>query len=267
MEDCPLFNSGKGSVFSSDEIVEMDSSVMDGATGQAGAVAGVHRVRNPITAARAVMEKSKHVMMVGDKADAFAERCGLAMEGPSYFFVQSRWDQLQEIKRQEAASLLQNGTAGGEDHAFGIVQAELEHKFGTVGAVALDVHGNVAAGTSTGGMTNKRYGRVGDSPIIGAGTYAKNTTCAVSCTGHGEFFIRAVAAYSVSARMEFGRQSLSDAAHDVVMKELLSKGGEGGLIAVDTSGAVTMPFNCEGMYRGVVRVGESPHVWIYEDEL
>lgn len=236
LEDSPLFNAGRGAVFTHDGIHELDAAVMDGATGNAGAVAGVSSIQNPIRAARKVMTDSPHVLLVGRGAEAFAAQHGLQTQPPSYFRVEKRWQQLQRIREREGTQL---------DHGGG------DDKHGTVGAVALDKHGNLAAGTSTGGMTNKRWGRVGDSPIIGAGTFAKNATCAVSATGHGEFFIRQAAAHSVSARMEYGGQSLHEAARAVIFEQLLPIGGDGGLVAIDAAGNVAMPFNTAGMYRGL----------------
>jgi beta-aspartyl-peptidase (threonine type) len=245
LEDCPLFNAGRGSVFAHGGTNEMDASIMDGATQKAGAVAGVRFVRNPVACARLVMDKSAHVFLAGAGAEEFASEQGLPLESPEYFFSQLRWDQLQEIVETEKTQL---------DHSKG--------KIGTVGAVALDSHGNLAAATSTGGMTNKRYGRVGDSPIIGCGTYA-NHVCAVSCTGHGEYFIRAVAAHSVAMAVELGGRTIGDAADHVVHSKIARLGGDGGLIAIDKDGSVAMPFNTEGMYRGCLRSGEECQVFIF----
>ncbi|MBW7936415.1 MAG: isoaspartyl peptidase/L-asparaginase, partial [Flavobacteriales bacterium] len=203
MEDTPLFNAGKGAVFNHEGKIEMDASIMDGLTSKAGAVAGVQTIRNPIEGARAVMEKTEHVMLEGEGADRFAKEIGLKTEDETYFYDENRWQQFQKIRQQEKIRLDHDATdTTGYIHPKD-VEFFHEKKFGTVGCVALDKYGNLAAGTSTGGMTNKKYGRVGDSPIIGAGTYANNKTCAVSCTGHGEFFIRNVVAYDVSARMEY----------------------------------------------------------------
>ncbi len=247
LEDSPLFNAGKGAVFTHDGHNELDASVMDGATGKAGAVAGVRRIRNPITLARLVMEKSPHVMLIGTGAERFAREHGIAFVNPKYFWTEPRWKQLQEAKRAEAAERAKGrGTT-----AAVLPNAETEgFKFGTVGAVALDRAGNLAAGTSTGGMTNKRFGRVGDAPIIGAGTYASNATCAVSATGHGEYFIRSVVGHDIAALMEYRSMSVVEAADEVVMKKLVKLGGEGGVIAMDRFGNVAMPFNSTGMYRG-----------------
>jgi beta-aspartyl-peptidase (threonine type) len=236
MEDSPLFNAGKGAVFTHDGRNEMDASIMDGSDLMAGAVAGVTTIKNPILAAHAVMTKSKHVLMVGKGAEQFAEEEGLEIVSPSYFFDSARYQQLLRSKNpgKETGTLSR------------------DRKFGTVGCVALDQHGNLAAGTSTGGMTNKKFGRVGDSPIIGAGTYANNVTCAVSGTGWGEYFIRLNVAHDVSALMEYGGLSLDQAADSVIMKKLPGMGGEGGLIALDRQGHVAMTFCTEGMYRGYI---------------
>lgn len=252
LEDSPLFNAGKGSVFTSAGTVEMDASIMNGKDLSAGSVAVVRRIKNPITAARAVMEKSKHVMMTGIGAESFAKIKGIEMVDTSYFFVKQRYDQLQKIKAKEKSD------------TTGVIFTD--QKFGTVGAVALDKQGNIAAGTSTGGMTNKKFGRIGDSPIIGAGTYASNKTCAISCTGHGEYFIRAAVAHDVSSRMEYGGISLSEAARIVVQEKLKAMGGEGGLIGIDAKGNFTMEFNSEGMYRGYMLKDKEPVILIYRSE-
>lgn len=240
MEDNPLFNAGKGSVFTAEGKNEMDASVMDGLTMKAGAVAGVTIIRNPVTAARAVMEKSPHVLLAGEGAENFAKKQGVEIADPSYFYTKERWDALQNAKAKEK----------NDGH-------------GTVGAVALDANGNLAAATSTGGMTNKMKGRVGDSPVIGAGTYASNRTCAVSATGHGEFFIRNVVAYDVSALMEYKGMKLQDAADLVINKKLKDQKAEGGLIAVDREGNIAMPFNSNAMFRGMVKAGAAPEALIY----
>lgn len=258
LEDSPLFNAGKGSVFSADGKNEMDASIMNGKTLMAGSVAGVRTIKNPITAARCVMEKSPHVMMVGAGAEKFAKQCKCEFADTTYFFEQKRWDQLQKIKKSEQQQLDHSDTTSSIDVDL------KDKKFGTVGLVALDKYGNLAAGTSTGGMTNKKFGRVGDAPIIGAGTYANNKTCAVSCTGHGEFFIRSVVAYDVSALMEYKGLSLTDAANEVVMKKLVTLGGEGGLIAIDAKGNITMPFNSAGMYRGFMKSDGTKELLIYK---
>ena len=233
LENCPLFNAGRGSVFTHDGTHEMDAAIMEGKYLKAGAVAGVTNVKNPVLLARNVMDKSEFVLLSGNGAEDFAMLHSIPSEEAEYFFDQLRYDQLLESHKTGKTQL---------DHT--------DKKFGTVGAVAYDKHGNLAAATSTGGMTNKRFSRIGDSPIIGAGTYANNKTCAISCTGHGEFFIRSVVAYDVSCLMEYKGLSLEDACNLVVNKKLKEIGGEGGLIAVDNLGNVCLPFNSDGMYRG-----------------
>ena len=265
MEDSPLFNAGKGSVFSNDGKNEMDASIMDGKTLKAGAVAGVYTIKNPIEGAKIVMEKSPHVMLAGKGADQFAKAQGLKIEDPKYFYDEKRWKQFQQIKKQEEIKLDHDSSdTSGYVHPK---DAEFmpEKKFGTVGCVALDQYGNLSAGTSTGGMTNKKFGRVGDSPIIGAGTYANNKTCAVSCTGHGEYFIRNIVAYDVSALMEYKGMTLEQAADEVVMKKLKEQGGEGGLIAMDAKGNIAMPFNTPGMYRAYKKSDGKSEVKIFKD--
>lgn len=262
LEDSPLFNAGKGAVFTHEGKNELDASIMDGQTLQAGAVAGVSTIRNPIDAARAVMERSEHVMMVGRGAEAFAAAQGCDTVPPSYFFTQERWDQLQRVIAEEEGSRAAfNDAAIRESRISGI--ADADRKFGTVGAVALDKDGNLAAGTSTGGMTNKRYGRVGDSPIIGAGTYCNNETAGISCTGWGEFYIRGVAANRVSALIELKNLSVVDATRQVV-DEIGAMGGDGGIISLDKSGNVAMEFNSSGMYRGTVDEHGNVAVYIYK---
>ncbi len=236
MEDTPLFNAGKGSVFSADGTHEMDASIMTGDTLQAGAVSAVSGVKNPIQLARKVMEQSGHVFLSGKGAEDFANKLKCEFRNDDYFYDEFRYQQWQEVVGTDAFQL---------DHS-----TTKEQKFGTVGAVALDQSGNVAAATSTGGMTNKKFGRVGDSPMIGAGNYANNNTCAVSCTGSGEFFIRAVVAYDVSCLMEHKGLSLAEACQEVIQTRLLKIGGDGGLIAVDALGNMVLEFNTEGMYRG-----------------
>ncbi len=249
LEDSPLFNAGKGAVFTHDGINELDASIMDGATLNAGAVAGITTVKNPILAARKVMEESPHVMLSGRGAEQFAFEKGLETVKPSYFFDQRRWDQFRRL-HQERFQLR------GQDYD--------DQKRGTVGAVALDLNGNLAAATSTGGMVNKRYGRIGDSPIIGAGNYANNLSCAVSATGHGEFFIRNVVAHDISARMLYGGQSLNEAARQVVLEVLKSQEANGGIIAVDKNGNIAMPFNTTAMFRGFVKSTGETEVKIFE---
>ena len=252
MEDNPLFNAGKGAVFTHEGKNELDASIMEGKTKKAGSVAGVTIIRNPITAARAVMERSAHVMMVGRGAELFATKMGLEIVDPSYFWTERRWKSLQQELLEEAKK--QSAIAVDE-----------EKKFGTVGAVALDRDGNLAAGTSTGGMTNKQFGRVGDAPIIGAGNYAENESVAVSATGHGEFFIRWTVAYDIAALVKYRGMSVSQAADEVINKKLKAVGGEGGVIALDAKGNYATTFNSEGMYRGWIGSDGVPHVAIYKD--
>ena len=237
MENSELFNAGKGAVFTNAGTNELDASIMDGRNLKAGAVARVKTVKNPISAARKVMEETWHVMLSGDGADKFAKEQGLDIVDPNYFYTQRRWDSLKKIQVE---------------------------KHGTVGCVALEKHGNLAAGTSTGGLTNKRWGRVGDSPIIGAGTYANNQTCAVSGTGQGEYFIRGNVAYDVSAIMEYKGKSVGEAAQNVIRK-LSDKGGNGGIITMDSKGNIFMPFNTAGMYRGFRKAGQAPEIFIYKN--
>lgn len=253
MEDWPLFNAGKGAVFTHEGRNELDASIMDGKNKRAGAVAGVTIIRNPISAARAVMEKSPHVMMAGRGAELFATKMGLEIVDPSYFWTERRWKALQQELLQEQQQKPRSD-----------LKTSQPKKFGTVGAVALDQSGNLAAGTSTGGMTNKQYGRVGDSPIIGAGTYADNESCAVSATGNGEYFIRWTVAYDIAALMKYRGMSVADAANEVINKKLPPE-GEGGVIALDRKGNFAMPFNSEGMYRGWIGPDGVPHVLIYKD--
>lgn len=248
LEDNPLFNAGRGSVFTHEGKNEMDASIMNGSNLMAGAVAGVQNVKNPVSLARAIMERSEHVMMSGSGAVDFARSVNTEFMPDDYFFVQQRFDQLQEAIKTDSVVL---------DHT--------ERKFGTVGAVAIDVSGNLAAATSTGGMTNKKHGRIGDTPIIGAGTYANNNTCAISCTGHGEYFIRSVVAYDISCLMEYKGKSLREACDLVVKEKLVKLGGEGGLIAVDAHGNIELPFNSEGMYRAFVKEGQTAYIGIYKD--
>lgn len=269
MEDSPLFNAGKGSVYTHEETIEMDASIMDGKTGKAGAVAGVKTIKNPVTAAFAVMEKSEHVMMIGKGAEKFAEKCNLEIVDTSYFFDQNRLNQLRQLKEKEKAILDHDGASGyakpdSSEIEFN-VDLNPDKKFGTVGAVALDKQGNLAAATSTGGMTNKKFGRVGDAPIIGAGTYANNNTCAVSCTGHGEYFIRNVIAYDVAAIMEYKKYTLHKAADYVINHKLEKQNGKGGLIAIDNKGNIAMPFNTTGMYRAYKKSNGQQEIKIYKD--
>ena len=270
LEDCPLFNAGHGAVLTSDATHELDACVMDGRTLGAGAVASVARVRNPVRAARVVMEQSGHVLMAGEGAERFLSAQGVALVDPGYFTTPDRLDQLRRAQAAGAGMLLDHDGASkaaasgnGTSNAKGD-PIDPDRKFGTVGAVALDLSGNLAAATSTGGMTNKRPGRVGDTPIVGAGCYANNATVAVSTTGTGESFIRAVSAYDVSALMEYTGIGLEEATRRVVMDKLPRVDGRGGLVAVDRFGNVALPFNTEGMYRGVARAGEDTVTAIYE---
>ncbi len=260
LEDDSLFNAGKGAVFTNEGKNELDASIMDGKTLKAGAVAGVTNIKNPITAARAVMDKSEHVLMAGKGAELFAAANGCTVVDPSYFFTTERWNDLLEAKKEDSLKALH------KDSTKALLKQPDNHdyKYGTVGAVALDMYGNLAAATSTGGMTDKRYGRVGDSPIIGAGTYADNNTCAISCTGWGEFYIRLVMAKTISDKMEFAHESLKDAANDMIMKKLPALGGDGGLIAVDKDGNFTMSFDTDGMYRGYVKSDGETDIEIYK---
>jgi beta-aspartyl-peptidase (threonine type) len=252
LEDCPLFNAGHGAVLNAAGGHELDASVMEGTTRRAGAIAGVSRVRNPVLGARAVMERSGHVLMIGQDAERFLGAEGVTLVEPGYFTTAARLEQLRRVQAEGGGTVL--------DHDVNTVT----DRVGTVGAVALDRDGRLAAATSTGGMTNKRPGRVGDSPLIGAGCYAEDGAAAVSTTGTGEAFIRAVAAYDVAAQMTYGGLSLADAAHRVVMETLPRVDGRGGLVAVDRTGQIVMPFNTEGMYRGHLRAGEEIVTAIHE---
>ena len=255
LENNPLFNAGRGSVFSHEGEHEMDASIMNGKDLMAGAVAGVKNVKNPITLAKSVMQHSNHVFMAGQGAEVFAKQLNIEMAPNEYFFEQMRYDQLIQAKSNDRIEL---------DHVDNKFENG-EKKFGTVGAVALDVFGNISAGTSTGGMTNKKHGRIGDTPIIGAGTYANNQTCAVSCTGHGEFFIRSVVAYDISCLIEYKGFSLKEACNLVVKDKLVKIGGEGGLIALDAKGNIELCFNSEGMYRASKKSNEEVYLGIYKD--
>ena len=246
LEDNPLFNAGRGSVFTLDGRNEMDASIMEGRTLKAGAVCGLTRIRNPVELARTVMERSEHVMLAGAGAEEFAASQGISFVPQSYFHTAERWRQLERIRAGE----------------FGLSGHTISH-VGTVGAVALDTHGHLAAATSTGGMTGKRFQRIGDSPIIGAGTYADDRSCAVSATGHGEVFIRAAVAHDVCARMRFGGRSVGEAARQVIFGELAALGGEGGVIAIDAHGEIAMEFNSEGMFRASKKAGEETQIAIY----
>lgn len=264
MEDNPLFNAGKGAVFTNEGKNELDAAIMDGKTLAAGSVAGVTTIRNPITAARAVMEKSPHVMMTGKGAERFAQQQGIEIVDPSYFYTEERWKGLQRAKSEDSTKMQQDHTDTSKKVSLRQPENK-DYKYGTVGAVALDRHGNLAAATSTGGMTNKKFGRVGDAPIIGAGTYANNATVAISGTGWGEYFIRLVMAKSISDMMEFGKMKLKTAADEMIMKRLPALGGDGGLIAVDKNGNIAMPFCTEGMYRGYIKNDGKKEIRIYKD--
>lgn len=252
MENSPLFNAGKGAVFTNVGKNEMDASFMEGSKLEAGAVGGVTNVKNPIRAARAVMEKSDHVLLTGKGAEIFAAAKEIETVDAKYFYTERRWESLQKIKAEEAKPKAE--------------QKEIDpnKKHGTVGCVALDKNGNIAAGTSTGGMTNKRWNRLGDSPIIGAGTYANNATCGVSCTGHGEYFIRYAVAHDISAMMEYKGASVEEAGDYVINQKLVKAGGEGGAVCLDKNGNIAMPFNSAGMYRGYVKAGGEREVLIYK---
>ncbi|RFM25576.1 isoaspartyl peptidase/L-asparaginase [Deminuibacter soli] len=261
MEDDPHFNAGKGSVFTNEGKNEMDAAIMDGKTLKAGSVAGVTVVRNPITAARAVMDKSEHVLLAGRGAEKFAAQNGCTIVDASYFYTEDRWQGLQKARALDSEkSRLDHDSA----HAFLKQPGNRDYKYGTVGAVALDMEGNLAAATSTGGMTNKKFGRVGDAPLIGAGTYANNNTCAISCTGWGEFYIRLVMAKSISDRMELAHQTLQQASDEMIMRQLPALGGDGGMIAVDKDGNFVMTFNTAGMYRGFVKSTGETGIEIYQ---
>lgn len=254
MEDDSLFNAGKGAVFTNAGKNELDAAIMDGKTLGAGSIASVTTIKNPVSTARAVMEQSEHVMMVGKGAEEFAASVGQPLVDPSYFYTDQRWRGLQKAKAavQEAAD-----SAASKHPPAALKQpGNRDYKYGTVGAVALDRYGNLAAATSTGGMTNKKYGRVGDAPIIGAGTYANNATCAVSCTGWGEYFIRLVVAKSISDLMEYKKYPVEKAANELCMQKVPALGGDGGLIALDKKGNFAMPFNTAGMYRGYAKGGK-----------
>ncbi len=259
MEDSPLFNAGKGAVFTNAETNELDASFMDGKTLNAGAVAGVKDIKSPIAAARKVMTNSKHVMLSGEGASVFAKKEGLEMVDPSYFFTERRFKALQRIKNQEK-------TEQDHDDKAAFYDADIKNsKFGTVGCVALDKNGTITAGTSTGGMTNKRWGRIGDAPIIGSGTYANNETCGVSSTGWGEYFIRAQVAHDISAQIEYKNVSLKEATHNVIQKKLTKLGGTGGVIAIDKLGNIQYEFNTAGMYRASMNDKGELNVKIYKE--
>ena len=270
LEDSPLFNAGKGSVYTYDGINEMDASIMQGNDLNAGAVSGVATIKNPIEAAKEVMLHSKHVMLSGPGAVEFAKERGVTIVDSAYFHNDKRLQQLKKAKEKESVILDHDGEQGMNDPAHSEIEFDItlktDDKFGTVGCVALDKHGNLAAGTSTGGMTNKRYGRIGDSPIIGAGTYADNRTCAVSCTGHGEYFMKLAVAKEIGAQMEHGGRSLEEAADNVIYKKLQDLGGTGGVICLDANGNIAMPFNTSGMYRGYIDTQGNTEVLIFKNE-
>jgi len=255
LENSPLFNAGKGAVYTNQETNEMDASIMDGANLDAGAVAGITTIKNPISAARKVMENSPHVLLSGEGANQFAEEQGLEIVDPSYFATE---DNLNRVKKIKAEALTKTANL--------IVTKYPDYKFGTVGCVALDKNGNISAGTSTGGMTNKKWNRIGDSPIIGAGTYANNNTCGVSSTGHGEYFIRAAVAHDISAQIEYKKASLKEATENVVQKKLVALKGDGGIIAIDKYGNIQIEFNTPGMYRASVNQNGEIYTGIYKDE-
>ncbi|NND62864.1 MAG: isoaspartyl peptidase/L-asparaginase [Flavobacteriaceae bacterium] len=260
LEDSPLFNAGKGSVFTHEETNELDASVMDGSNLNAGAVAGVTHIKNPIDLAVEVMNNSDHVMLAGKGAEIFAQSRGIELVDPSYFYTEKRYQSLQRIKDKEKTEL---------DHDTKVSFSDAfikDSKFGTVGCAALDKNGNLAAGTSTGGMTNKRWNRIGDAPIIGAGTYANNKTCAVSSTGWGEFFIRAMVAHDISALMEYKGWSLQEAAKEVIQNKVPALGGDGGIVAIDKDGNVAMEFNTAGMYRAHMNAEGELIIGIYKEE-
>lgn len=257
LEDSPLFNAGKGAVFTHDETNELDASIMDGQTLNAGSIAGVTHIKNPIDLAKEVMLHSEHVMLAGKGAEIFAQSRGIALVDPSYFYTENRFQALRQAKEIDRSK--NNNPATSFTDPF-----IKNQKFGTVGCVALDKNGNLAAGTSTGGMTNKRWNRIGDAPIIGAGTYANNATCAVSSTGWGEFFIRAVVAHDISALMEYKGLSLQEAAEEVIQKKVPALGGDGGIVAIDRKGNVSMEFNTEGMYRAHMNADGVLYIGIYK---
>ncbi|MDP1737063.1 MAG: isoaspartyl peptidase/L-asparaginase [Caulobacter sp.] len=263
-EDDPLFNAGRGAVFTAEGRNELDAAVMDGATLKAGSVAGVTRTRHPISLARAVMEKSRHVMMIGAGADAFAASVGLEQVDPAWFFTERRWAQLIKALTDQGLPVPPRPKGAPEPHAF--IDIPDDRKFGTVGVVALDSAGNLAAGTSTGGTTAKRWGRVGDAPIIGAGTYASNQSCAVSATGTGEYFIRLTVAREICALVQYKGMTLQQAADEVIQTRLTALGGDGGIVALTPDGQMAWSFNTSGMYRARAAQGQASVISIYKDE-
>jgi L-asparaginase / beta-aspartyl-peptidase len=271
MEDLPVFNAGKGGVFTHARTIELDASIMEGRTRRAGAVAGVRTIKNPISGARAVMEKSKHVLLIGPGADEFAKQQGLEIVPPEYFETEHRRKAIEDILRREedAARKRSDASDGGDQSRGGEIELPLPPKsksqYGTVGAVALDTAGNLAAGTSTGGMTNKMAGRVGDSPIIGAGTYADNAAAAISCTGHGEFFIRYAVSHEIVSQMKYKGASAEAAARDVINRQLKDAGGEGAAIVLDNSGRFATAYNSEGLYRACITKDGTMRIRIFDE--
>lgn len=257
MEDSPQFNAGKGSVFTHEGQIEMDASIMDGSNLKAGAVASVTVIKNPITAARAVMDKTRHVLLAGRGAEVFATKAGLETVDPAYFWTERRWDQIKKIWERESKERAEGKKAR--------VDSAADEPWGTVGAVARDARGNLAAATSTGGRTNKMYGRVGDSPIVGAGTYAENGVCAVSGTGEGEFFIRYAVGHDIAALMKYKGLSLDAATTEVIIGKLKPAGGEGGVVSIDAEGRFAAPYNTPGLYRGYITADGKTKVMLYED--
>lgn len=267
MEDDPLFNAGRGAVFTAEGRNELDSAIMDGATMKAGSVAGVTRTRHPISLARAVMEKSPHVMLIGDGADQFGKIAGLEPVDPAFFFTERRWQQLEKTLNEQRLPIPTRPiNAPSATKSISQGPQPDDHRFGTVGVVALDQKGDIAAGTSTGGMTAKRWNRVGDAPIIGAGTYADNRSCAVSATGSGEYFIRLTVARTICALVQYEGMSLQAAVDDVVQKQLPAINGDGGVIALTADGQLAWSFNTSGMYRARASAGSAPVIAIYKDE-
>jgi len=261
LENSPFFNAGKGAVYTHDESHEMDASIMEGKTRQAGAVAGVKHIENPINLARLVMDESVHVMLSGDGAEAFAQSQGVKLVDNDLFDTKHRYKSLQRAKAKMKKAKQEN-----KDYQAAHQSLEVEYKVGTVGAVALDKYGNIAAGTSTGGMTNKRFGRIGDSPVIGAGTFADNDSCAVSATGHGEYFIRYNVAADICARVQYQGKSIEQAGKEVIHDVLMPVGGTGGVIIIDTKGNISLPFNTKGMYRASKSNNSSTYVGIFKDD-
>ncbi len=259
LEDSPLFNAGKGAVFTNQGKNELDASIMDGKTLKAGAIAGVTTVKNPISLARAVMEKSEHVMLAREGAEFFASQHNIEIVNPAYFYVESRYQSLLRAQEKDKTMLDHNDKSEFYDANI------KDSKFGTVGCVALDKNGNIVAGTSTGGMTNKKWGRIGDAPIIGAGTYANNNTCGISATGWGEFFMRNVVAYDISAMIEYKGYTIEKAAKEVIQNKLTKSGGDGGIIGLDTKGNIVMEFNTAGMYRASIDTNGKLVIGIYKD--